>query len=91
MAKGKKSSGKTYTSAGIHSNAARKMTNAIRSEYLVSGDRIINQLAAFRAGKLVMVTIENPNKEERNKRFIRVSAATIWKNRSNEGFSIKGA
>jgi hypothetical protein len=91
MAKGKKSSGKNYTSAGIHSNVARKITNTIRSEYLVSGDRIVNQLSAFRAGKRVMVTIENPNKEERNKRFIRVPATTIWKNRSNEGFSIKGA
>lgn len=91
MAKGKKSSNKNYTSSGLHSNVSRKMTNTIRSEYLASGDRIINQLAAFRAGKRVMVTIENPSKEQTNKRFIRVAASTIWKNQSKEGFVIKGA
>lgn len=91
MAKGKKSSGKTYTSSGLYRNVARKMTNALRSEYLASSDRVANQLKAFRSGKRVMVTIENPNKEETNKRFIRVEASTIWKNRSPEGFVIKGA
>lgn len=91
MAKGKKSSGKTYTSSGLYRSVARKMTNALRSEYLASGERVANQLKAFRAGKRVMVTIENPNKEETNKRFIRVEASTIWKNRSPEGFVIKGA
>ncbi len=91
MAKGKKSSGKNYTSSGLYRNVARKMVNAQRSEYLTSGERVANQLQAFRAGKRVMVTIENPNKEERNKRFIRVDASTIWKNRSSEGYVIKGA
>lgn len=91
MAKGKKSSGKTYTSSGLYRSVSRKMTNALRSEYLASSNRVANQLRAFRAGKRVMVTIENPNKEERNKRFIRVEASTIWKNRSTEGFVIKGA
>jgi hypothetical protein len=91
MAKGKKSSGKNYTSSGIHSNVDRKITNTLRSEYLVSGERSANQLKAFRTGKRVVVTIENPSKEQTNKRFIRVDAASIWKNRSGEGFVIKGA
>ncbi len=91
MAKGKKSSGKNYTSSGLYSNVSKKITNAQRSEYITSGDRVANQLKAFRAGKRVMVTIENPNKEERAKRFIRVDASTVWKNRSNDGFVIKGA
>jgi hypothetical protein len=91
MAKGKKSSGKNYTSSGLHRNVARKMTNALRSEYLASGDRLANQLNAFRSGKRVVLTIENPNKEERNKPFIRVEASTVWKNRSADGFVIKGA
>jgi hypothetical protein len=79
MAKGKSSGKTSYTSAGIHSNVSKKTTNALRSEYMRSGDRVLNQLAAFRAGKRVMVTIENPNKEETSKRFIRVEASTIWK------------
>jgi hypothetical protein len=91
MAKGKKSSGKNYTSSGLYRNVARKMTNSLRSEYLASGDRVANQLKAFRAGKRVVLTIENPNKEERNKPFIRVDASHVWKNRSTEGFVIKGA
>jgi hypothetical protein len=50
--------------------------------------RVINQLKAFRAGKRVMVTIANPNKEETNKRFIRVEASSIWKNRDPYKFGM---
>jgi hypothetical protein len=78
MAKGK-ASGKTYTSKGLHSNVSRKTTNALRRDYMNSGARIMNQLRAFRAGKRVMVTIENPNKEDRGRKYIRVDASTIWK------------
>ena len=75
--KGGKSKGKV--SAGIHSNVAPALRRARRKEYLASGDRIINQLAAYRKGKNVMVTIENPNKNETNKRFIRVPGSQVWK------------
>jgi hypothetical protein len=79
MAKGKRSKGKHYTSAGVHSNVNSATKRAMRREYVQSGDRLMNQLKAFRAGKRVMVTIENPNKTETNKRFIRVEASTVWK------------
>lgn len=79
MAKGKRSKGKHYTSMGVHSNVSSSIKRAARRDYLQSGDRLMNQLKAFRAGKRVMVTIENPNKEETNKRFIRVEASTVWK------------
>ena len=36
-----------------------------------SGDRFMNQMKALAQGKDVVFTIENPNKEETNKRFIR--------------------
>jgi hypothetical protein len=85
MAKGKRSSGKNYTSAGIHSNVSKKTTNAVRRAYIESGERVMNQLAAFRAGKRVMITIENPNKAETNKRFIRVEASTVWKRPAKPG------
>jgi hypothetical protein len=75
--KGGKSSG--YVSAGINSNVNPKIRNANRSEYLKSPERLINQLNAFREGKNVVVTLENPNKNETNKRSIRVKARDIWK------------
>lgn len=87
MAKGKsyKSSGKQ--SAGIHSNVDKKILNAVRSEYLMSADRVLNQLSAHKKGRRVMVTIENPNKNETNKRFIKVPSTTLWKDPKQTGFS----
>ena len=42
-------------------------------------DRIRNQLNAFLKGKRVMLTVENPNKNETNKPFIRVPAHEVWR------------
>jgi len=75
--KGGKSSGNV--SAGIHSNVDQKTRNAMRREYLNSGERVLNQRRAFNEGKNVVVTIENPNREETNRRYIRVNARDIWK------------
>jgi hypothetical protein len=68
--KGGKSKG--FISKGIHSNVDRKITNAMRTEYLQLGDRVLNQMAALRKGKDVVMTIANPNKEQTNKKFIKV-------------------
>lgn len=68
--KGGKSKG--FISQGIHSNVDRKIANAMRSEYLQSGQRVLNQMAALRKGKDVVMTIANPNKEQTNKKFIKV-------------------
>lgn len=70
---------KGNVSAGIHSNVSKSVRRAIRADYIASGDRVINQRAAYDAGKNVMVTIPNPNPNETSKRFIRVNAKTIWK------------
>jgi hypothetical protein len=86
MAKGKKSTGKTYISNGERRNVSKAITKAIRRDYLNSGERIMNQLLAYHANKKVMVTIENPNKNETNKRFIRVPANQYFK--PNEPFII---
>jgi hypothetical protein len=75
--KGGKSKGNV--SAGMHSNVARSVVNATRKEYLASGDRVLNQLASFRKGGNVVLTIPNPNPNETNKRFIRVPASQVWK------------
>lgn len=72
-----KSGGKV--SAGIHSNVSRKVVNALRADYMASADRIMNQLKAYRQGKRVMLTMDNPNKEAKNKAFVRVPANTVWR------------
>jgi hypothetical protein len=68
--KGGKSKG--FISQGKHSNVDRKISNALRSEYLKSGDRIMNQLRALKQGKDVVMTVPNPNKEATDKKFIKV-------------------
>jgi len=60
-----------YTSKGERSSMNRTITNSIRKDRTY-GDRLSNQLKAWAKGKRTMVTIENPNKNETNKRFIRV-------------------
>lgn len=77
---GKKKQRATQTSQGIHSCVANSTKRAMRREYLDSPDRMINQREAYDAGKRVMVTIANPNPNETNKRFIRVTAEQAgWK------------
>ena len=72
----KKSRSSGYISKGIVG------TTRSRKRHWEEGyqsDRIMNQLKAFLAGKNVMLTIENPNKNETNKRMIRVPAHTVWR------------
>lgn len=68
---GKKASGKHYTSKGERIGS---MKTATRNP----SDRVMNQLKAWLKGKNVVLTIENPNKNETGKRFIRVNARDIW-------------
>lgn len=80
MAKGKGGKSKGFISQGIHSNVSKSIRNAMRADYMASGERLINQRAAFDKKKNVMVTIANPNPNETNKRFIRVPAKQAgWK------------
>lgn len=71
MAKGKRSSGTTYTSKGERRNVSKNTTKQVR-RHLSGAERAVNQISAHRKGKNTMVTIANPNKNETNKRFIRV-------------------
>ncbi len=68
--KGGKSKG--FISQGKHSNVDRKISNAMRTEYLQSSERLANQLRALSKGKDVVMTVPNPNKEQTNKKFIKV-------------------
>jgi len=72
MAKGKGGKSKGFISQGVHSSVSSSTKAAVRADYKASGDRLINQLNASRKGRRTMITIENPNREETNRRFIRI-------------------
>lgn len=77
---GKKKGGKSkgYTSSGVNANVDKGVRKAMRRDYMASGDRVMNQRAAFNAGKNVVLTIPNPNASETNRPFIRVPARQVW-------------
>jgi len=74
---GKKKSRAKQVSKGIVGNPAKSRLRHNDPGY--ASQRIQNQLTAFLKGKRVMLTIENPNKNETNKRMIRVPADTVWR------------
>jgi len=74
---GKKSTGKTYVSAGLV-GVDKKISNKIRAEHMHNGDRALAQRAAWKAGKNVVLTLPNGNTKETNKPFIKVPAKQVW-------------
>ena len=77
---GKKKGGKSSgaVSQGIHSNVRQGILNANRKEYRASGLRLLNQRRAWAKGKNVVLLLENPNKNETDKPFVRVNARDVW-------------
>jgi hypothetical protein len=80
---GKKSSRAKYSSKGQRDSVSKETTKAMRRDKSEL-DKILNKLKVWATGKKVMVTIPNPNKNETNKRFIRVegthsAAFGLWK------------
>jgi hypothetical protein len=68
--KGEKSKG--YISQGKHRNVSRATRRLMRAA-VSPGKKLINKRKAWEKGKKVWVSIENPNKSETNRQFIRVS------------------
>ena len=68
MGKGKKASGKNYTSKG-------ERRSSISTKNTDPAKRMLYKMDALAKGKDVYFTIENPNKNETNKRFIRVKVS----------------
>lgn len=68
---GKKTKRAKYTSKGGPRGVSKDTLKSMRSDRTDS-DKIIDKLKVWSRGKRVMVTIPNPNKNETNKRFIRV-------------------
>jgi len=64
MGKGKKASGKHYTSKG-----ERRSSYGVRD---ATDQRMLNKIHALNKGKDVVFTIANPNKNETNRPFIKV-------------------
>lgn len=79
MGKTKGGKSKGYVSSGRVSNVSASTKRLMKKGYMQSGERMMNVLNAFRAGKKSFVTIENPNKEETNRLFIRVPASQYFK------------
>jgi hypothetical protein len=71
MAKGKKSSGKTYSSKGERSNVSKATLHLMRAGKS-EADKLLDKQRAWLKGSNPWVTIDNPNKEQTNKRRIRV-------------------
>ena len=76
---GKKRLSSGYQSKGERRCLNRSVVKATRRDYMQGSERITNQLFAFLRGKNVMLTIPNPNKNETNKRMIRVPATDQWR------------
>ena len=76
---GKKRTRSGHVSKGVHSQKKTFAQKACRREYKNTIARLYNQYNAFTSGKNVVLTMENPNKNETNKRFIRVNARDVWK------------
>lgn len=84
---GKKASGKTYTSKGERISSMRTSTHGANS-----ADKMLNKLAALAKGKDVTLTLENPNKAETNKRFIKYKiSGKAYQKYMQGGAEMKGA
>ena len=67
----KKSSGKSYTSKGERKNVSNATRAAMRASRPAS-QKQLDILNEWKKGKNPWITIENPNKNETNKRFIKI-------------------
>ena len=59
------------------STVSRKWTKAVRRDKALLNDRL-EKWNAWKKGKKVFLTVENPNSRETNKPFVRVPATDVW-------------
>jgi len=59
------------------STVSRKWTKAVRRDRELLNDRL-EKWNAWKKGKKVFLTVENPNSRETNKPFVRVPATDVW-------------
>ena len=73
----KKSSGKHYTSKGSHKVVSQKTKNLVRKSK-PAGQRLVDQVMSWSKGRRTMITVENPNPNETNKRFIKLEGNVVF-------------
>ena len=66
-----------YTSKGERKNVSKWVRKAMRRER-TGLQRLNAQMDAFLEGKNVVLTIPNPNPNEKDKPFIRRNAKEVW-------------
>lgn len=71
MAKGKGGKSKGFVSAGLHRNVSKSTLRLMRASK-TEGEKLLDKQKAWLKGHNPWITIDNPNKEETNKRRIRV-------------------
>ena len=71
MAK-RKTTSKGYKSKGQRPNVRKDIRKMGRREYVGSINQIENKLRAFKSGKRVMMTVPNPDKNNKKERFIKL-------------------
>jgi hypothetical protein len=74
---GGKASGKKYTSQGQRSCVSSRVRNGARRDRDGS-QKLLDVQRAWLEGRNPWVTMDNPNKEQTNRRKIRVKANTLW-------------
>ena len=88
-----KASGTKYVSKGERNSVDKRLLNALKQE--VSGaDRELNLQRAYWAGQNPWITYANPNKEQTNKRFIKMKANDLYgspKSRMEKIFKLAGS
>jgi hypothetical protein len=86
MARGKRSSGKNYTSQGERRNVAKAVVKANRRDYIENRgiERLANQYKAWKRGKRVSVTIANPDKNNTKERYIKVDGHTAFRTKQGK-------
>lgn len=85
---GKKSREK-YVSKGERRNVAKAGCTPRPKGTL---DHALRQRLAWSEGRNVVLTMENPNKTETNKKFIRINARELWGDpRKQRSYSMKDA
>lgn len=83
MAKGKGGKSKGFISQGIYRNVSKSTLRQMKSSKS-EAEKMIDKQRAWLKGHNPWVTIENPNKEETNKKFIRVRMNDLMKGSAKE-------
>lgn len=72
MAKNKAGKSKGYMSKGSRKSVSTATRRLMKAGYSTSRERLINQQRAIQSGKDIVVTMENPDKSQTDKPFIKV-------------------